>query len=92
MAIENVKIEKFKVKEGAGMPQENYARITYKNEEIGFVNDEGIYLRMENPCCRYGVMKKIELGDDKPFNQKCLLLEKHWLAIYDRYTLTVRGK
>lgn len=90
--IEPVKIIKVEIKNGAGMPSQNYAQILYKEKEVGFINDEGIYLKMYSPEINTGVFQRILQLENKQFSQKCQFLSKNWEAIYDRYDTVFRGK
>ena len=92
MTSEAIILEKVKVRHGAGIATTNYARVTYKGIEIGFITDEGIYLKMKNPCCDFEIYERVTLSEDKPFIDKCKALQKFWGAIYDKYPLSVRGK
>ena len=90
--ISPVTINKTTIKNGAGEPSTNYAQIIYKDIEVGFINDEGVYLKMYNPGCKFGVFKKLNVWKDKTFSQRCTLFNQNWEAIYDRYDTIVRGK
>lgn len=90
--ISSVTINKTTIKNGAGKPSTNYAQIIYKDIEVGFINDEGVYLKMYNPGCKFGVFKKLNVWKDKTFSQRCTLFNQNWEAIYDRYDTIVRGK
>lgn len=90
--IAPIEINRVTVKGGAGMPTSEYAQLVYKGEEIGFINDEGVYLKMYNPGCKFGVFKKLNVWKDKTFSQRCTLFNQNWEAIYDRYDTIVRGK
>lgn len=90
--IEPIKINRVTVKGGAGMPTSDYAQLVYKGEEIGFITSQGIFLKMWHPELSAGVFQNIGVFDDKPFHQKCKLVENNWEAIYDRYTTIIRGR
>ena len=90
--IAPIEINRVTVKGGAGMPTSEYAQLVYKGEEIGFINDEGVYLKMYNPGCKFVVFKKLNVWKDKTFSQRCTLFNQNWEAIYDRYDTIVRGK
>ena len=90
--IAPIEINRVTVKGGAGMPTSEYAQLVYKGEEIGFINDEGVYLKMYNPGCKFGVFKKLNVWKDKTFSQRCTLFNQNWEAIYDIYDTIVRGK
>lgn len=44
--IAPIEINRVTVKGGAGMPTSEYAQLVYKGEEIGFINEQGIFLKM----------------------------------------------
>lgn len=90
--IAPIEINRVTVKGGAGMPTSEYAQLVYKGEEIGFINEQGIFLKMWHPELKAGVFQNINTFNDKSFTQKCKLVEKNWDAIYDRYTTIIRGK
>lgn len=43
--IAPIEINRVTVKGGAGMPTSEYAQLVYKGEEIGFINEQGIFWR-----------------------------------------------
>jgi hypothetical protein len=90
--IAPIVINRTTVKCGAGMPISEYAQLVYKGEEIGFINEQGVFLKMYDPKITTGVFQNIGVFEGKTVGQKCQMLEKHWDAIYDRYTTVVRGK
>lgn len=90
--IASGEINRVTVKGGAGMPTSEYAQLVYKGEEIGFISEQGIFLKMWHPELKAGVFQNINTFNDKSFAQKCKLVEKNWGAIYDRYTTIIRGK
>lgn len=90
--IAPIEIIKTKIKGGAGMPTPDYAQLLYKGEEIGFVTDEGIFLKMKDPVIKSGVFQNLGILLEKSFSQKCKYIEKNWEAMYDRYITVVRGK
>lgn len=90
--IAPIEINRVTVKGGAGIPTSEYAQLVYKGEEIGFINEQGIFLKMWHPELKAGVFQNINTFNDKSFTQKCKLVEKNWDAIYDRYTNIIRGK
>lgn len=85
-------INRITVKGGIGTPGSEYAQLLYKGEEIGFIIDQGIFLKIYDPKLPTGVFQNIGLFSDKTFGQKCQMVEKHWAAIYDNFTMVVRGK
>lgn len=90
--ISPIVINRTTVKCGAGMPTSEYAQLLYNGEEIGFINEQGVFLRMYDPKIKAGVFQNIKIFEGKTVAQKCQLLEKHWEAIYDNYNTIVRGK
>ena len=84
--IAPIVINRTTIKGGAGMPTSEYAQLVYKGEEIGFINEQGVFLKMYDPKISTGVF------EGKTVGQKCQMFEKNWEAIYDRYTTVVRGK
>ena len=44
--IAPIEINRVTVKGGAGMPTSEYAQLVYKGEEIGFISEQGIFLKM----------------------------------------------
>ena len=47
--IAPIEINRVTVKGGAGMPTSEYAQLVYKGEEIGFISEQGIFLKMWHP-------------------------------------------
>lgn len=81
--IAPIEINRVTVKGGAGMPTSEYAQLVYKGEEIGFISEQGIFLKMWHPELKSGVFQNINTFNDKSFTQKCKLVEKNWDAIND---------
>ncbi len=90
--IDSVVINKISVKHGAGLPSTKYAQLVYKDEEVGFINEDGIFIKMYNPGTTFGVFQNMHIYENKTFAQKCKLVELHWKSIYDSYNTVVRGK
>ena len=44
--IAPIVINRTTIKGGAGMPTSEYAQLVYKGEEIGFISEQGIFLKM----------------------------------------------
>lgn len=90
--IEQVIINKTVFKHAAGSPELDYAQLIYKGKEIGFVSQEGFFLKMWDDKIKSGIYQKIDVWGDKSVAQKCKLIEKHWRAIYDGYNTVFRGE
>lgn len=90
--ISPIEIIKVAVKTGIDIPSTDYAQLLYKGEEIGFISNEGIFLKMYHPQILTGVFQKLNVFENESFSRKCSLIQKHWEAIYDRYTTIIRGK
>lgn len=90
--ISPIEIIRVTVKTGIDIPSTDYAQLLYKGEEIGFISNEGIFLKMYHPQILTGVFQKLNVFENEPFSRKCSLIQKHWEAIYDRYTTIIRGK
>lgn len=92
MAIQLVKTT---VKAAAGVKETNYAAILDDNfRQVGFITDEGIFLEMYDNRLRLvgvGAYQKIDIGEPKPFSKLCKIVEDNWSAMYDRYTLAIKG-
>ena len=90
-----VQLVKTVIKAAAGAKETNYAAILDENmRQVGFITDEGIFLEMYNSklqACEVGAYQKIDTGDAKPFRWLCKIVEDNWDAMYDRYTLAVKG-
>lgn len=41
--VKSITINKTTFKSGAGLQTTNYAQLLYNGEEIGFINDEGVF-------------------------------------------------
>ena len=83
-------ILKTTIKEEYGKAGKNYATLIVNDTEIGYITDEGIFLRLYNPGTPFGVLDKVATGEKKQFFQYCQFIEKHWSAIYDRYDLLIK--
>lgn len=60
--IAPIEINRVTVKGGAGMPTSEYAQLVYKGEEIGFISEQGIFLKMWHPELKAGVFKTSTLS------------------------------
>lgn len=90
--IEPIVINRAVIKCGAGAPTMDYAQLIYKGEEIGFIDSEGIYLKMWHDKIKTGVFQRVSIPNGRTVYQLCQFVEKNWNAIYDRYSTVVRGK
>ena len=90
-----VQVVKTTVKAAAGVKETNYAAIINKYcRQIGFITDDGIYLELYDQNLRgfgIGSFQKIDTGDAKPIRRLCKIVEENWDAMYDRYTLAIKG-
>lgn len=90
-----VQVVKTTVKAAAGVKETNYAAILDADmRQVGFITDEGIFLELYNSklqACGVGAYQKIDTGDAKPFRWLCKIVEDNWDAMYDRYTLAIKG-
>jgi len=62
--IAPIEINRVTVKGGAGMPTSEYAQLVYKGEEIGFISEQGIFLKMWHPELKAGVFQNINTFND----------------------------
>lgn len=60
--IAPIVINRTTVKGGAGMPTSEYAQLVYKGEEIGFISEQGIFLKMWHPELKAGVFQTSTLS------------------------------
>lgn len=74
--IAPIEINRVTVKGGAGMPTSEYAQLVYKGEEIGFINEQGIFLKMWHPELKAGVFQNINTFNDKSFTQNANLSKR----------------
>ena len=90
-----VQVIKTILKAAAGVKETNYAAILNKyNRQIGFITDEGVYLELYDAKLRafgIGSFQKIDMGKPKSFSQLCKIVEDNWEAMYDRFTLAIKG-
>lgn len=90
-----IQLVKTMVKTAAGVKETNYAAILDENlRQVGFITDEGIFLELYSSklqACGVGAYQKIDTGTPKPFSKLCKIVEENWDAMYDRYTLAVKG-
>lgn len=82
-------IIKTNIKEEYGKSGKNYAVLMCQEQEVGFINEFGIFLKIYNPGVKTGVYNRVEL-QEKNFVELCRFVEKHWNAMYDRYDLFIK--
>lgn len=87
----NITLIKTTIKEEYGKKAKNYASIILnESTEVGYVTDEGIFLRLYNTGNPFGVINNIGVKGGK-FAQYCQFVERNWDAIYDRYDVLVKS-
>lgn len=84
------KLIKTTIKEEFGKKGKNYASVMCNGVEVGFIDDDGIYLRWYNQIVPHGVYNLMDLPTAKTFRERCKFVEQHAAAIYDRYDLWVK--
>ena len=82
-------IIKTNIKEEYGKSGKNYASLVCKGQEVGFINEFGIFLKIYNPNVKTGVYNRVDLQENN-FVKLCQFVEKHWAAIYDRFDLFIK--
>ena len=67
--------------------KEDYFQLMLEGEEVGYIDKFGIHLRCYHSKCPQGVLIDIEIWKDRTPREMAKLVQKHWPAIYDRFTL-----
>jgi len=70
--------------------KEDYYQIWYNGVLTGYINKDGIYLLMYHSKCPEGVWVNIDVWTEKSVREKVMMVQKHWSALYDRFTLRIK--
>lgn len=84
-----VEIVRTIVKYGDDEPQP-YAQIICNGKDAGFINSEGIYLKIWNSTIKNGTYYKLPLWKGLSYKEKCRNVRQYWKSIYDNYPLVIK--